>query len=102
MSTPFEADVVRMLDNMPELTPYIRRVRGGYLKIQGTWMKYEVRIFSNPLPSFTMFMRSLPCRSLKTSLDGPPSLLSICDVYSLRWFIRVAYSIREDLIPLFG
>ncbi|KAF8315810.1 DNA-binding domain of Mlu1-box binding protein MBP1, partial [Clavulina sp. PMI_390] len=39
-----KADVVRMLDNMPELTPYIRRVRGGYLKIQGTWMKYEVSL----------------------------------------------------------
>jgi hypothetical protein len=38
------ADVVRMLDNMPELSPHIRRVRGGYLKIQGTWMKYEVSI----------------------------------------------------------
>lgn len=35
-----------MLDNMPELTPYIRRVRGGYLKIQGTWMKYEVSVFT--------------------------------------------------------
>lgn len=39
------ADVVRMLDSMPELSPHIRRVRGGYLKIQGTWMKYEVSVY---------------------------------------------------------
>ena len=36
------ADIVKMLDNMPEIAPHIRRVRGGYLKIQGTWMKYDV------------------------------------------------------------
>lgn len=31
-----------MLDSQPDLAPLIRRVRGGYLKIQGTWMPYEV------------------------------------------------------------
>jgi hypothetical protein len=36
------ADIVKMLDSMPEISPHIRRVRGGYLKIQGTWMKHEV------------------------------------------------------------
>lgn len=36
------ADIVKMLDSQPDLAPLIRRVRGGYLKIQGTWMPYEV------------------------------------------------------------
>jgi len=31
-----------MIDSQPDLAPVIRRVRGGYLKIQGTWMPYEV------------------------------------------------------------
>lgn len=31
-----------MLENQPDLAPQLRRVRGGYLKIQGTWMPYEV------------------------------------------------------------
>lgn len=31
-----------MLESQPELAPQLRRVRGGYLKIQGTWMPYEV------------------------------------------------------------
>jgi len=37
------ADIVKMIDSQPDLAPLIRRVRGGYLKIQGTWMPYEVR-----------------------------------------------------------
>jgi hypothetical protein len=36
------ADIVKMIDSQPDLAPVIRRVRGGYLKIQGTWMPYEV------------------------------------------------------------
>ncbi|KDR78537.1 hypothetical protein GALMADRAFT_117937 [Galerina marginata CBS 339.88] len=58
-----KADIVKMIDSQPDLAPLIRRVRGGYLKIQGTWMPYEV--------------------ALKLSR-------------------RVAWSIRDDLIPLFG
>lgn len=38
------ADIVKMIESQPELAPQLRRVRGGYLKIQGTWMPYEVRI----------------------------------------------------------
>ncbi|KAG5652754.1 hypothetical protein H0H81_003841 [Sphagnurus paluster] len=52
-----------MIDSQPDLAPVIRRVRGGYLKIQGTWMPYEV---------------------------------------ALRLSRRVAWTIRDDLIPLFG
>ncbi|KAF8799052.1 hypothetical protein BYT27DRAFT_7201955 [Phlegmacium glaucopus] len=58
-----KADIVKMIDSQPDLAPLIRRVRGGYLKIQGTWMPYEV--------------------ALKLSR-------------------RVAWMIRDDLIPLFG
>ncbi len=36
------ADIVKMIDSQPDLAQVIRRVRGGYLKIQGTWMPYEV------------------------------------------------------------
>ncbi|KAJ3711306.1 hypothetical protein EV361DRAFT_886721 [Lentinula raphanica] len=58
-----KADIVKMIDSQPDLAPLIRRVRGGYLKIQGTWMPYEV---------------------------------------ALRLARRVAWPIRDDLIPLFG
>ena len=36
------ADIAKMIESQPNLAPLIRRVRGGYLKIQGTWMPYEV------------------------------------------------------------
>ncbi|CAK5269957.1 unnamed protein product [Mycena citricolor] len=58
-----KADIVKMVDSQPELASVIRRVRGGYLKIQGTWMPYET---------------------------------------ALRLARRVAWNIREDLVPLFG
>ncbi|KAK7043876.1 hypothetical protein VNI00_008042 [Paramarasmius palmivorus] len=58
-----KADIVKMIDSQPDLAAQIRRVRGGYLKIQGTWMPYEV---------------------------------------ALRLSRRVAWPIREDLVPLFG
>ncbi|KDN50445.1 hypothetical protein RSAG8_00943, partial [Rhizoctonia solani AG-8 WAC10335] len=37
-----KADIVKMLESQPDLAPQLRRVRGGYLKIQGTWMPFEV------------------------------------------------------------
>ncbi|KZT40470.1 DNA-binding domain of Mlu1-box binding protein MBP1 [Sistotremastrum suecicum HHB10207 ss-3] len=58
-----KADIVKMIESQPDLAPQLRRVRGGYLKIQGTWMPYEV--------------------AMKLSR-------------------RVAWTIREDLVPLFG
>ncbi|KAJ1307546.1 hypothetical protein OPQ81_001643 [Rhizoctonia solani] len=58
-----KADIVKMLESQPDLAPQLRRVRGGYLKIQGTWMPYEV---------------------------------------ALKLARRVAWPIREDLVPLFG
>lgn len=38
------ADIVKMIESQPELAPRLRRVRGGYLKIQGTWMPYEIAL----------------------------------------------------------
>lgn len=38
-----------MLESQPDLAPQLRRVRGGYLKIQGTWMPYEVTCLRNLL-----------------------------------------------------
>lgn len=37
-----KADIVRLVDNHPELEGVIRRIRGGFLKIQGTWVPYEL------------------------------------------------------------
>ncbi|KAF8339633.1 DNA-binding domain of Mlu1-box binding protein MBP1 [Cantharellus anzutake] len=39
-----KADIVKMIESQPELESQLRRVRGGYLKIQGTWMPYEVAL----------------------------------------------------------
>ncbi|ODV91811.1 hypothetical protein CANCADRAFT_30136 [Tortispora caseinolytica NRRL Y-17796] len=36
-----KADIVRLVENSPDLEPFIRRVRGGFLKIQGTWLPFE-------------------------------------------------------------
>lgn len=49
LTVPLVADIVKFLDSEPEVAPRIRRIRGGYLKIQGTWMPYEVRL---PSPTF--------------------------------------------------
>lgn len=37
-----KADIVKLVDNSPDLEPMIRRVRGGFLKIQGTWVPFQV------------------------------------------------------------
>lgn len=37
-----KADIVRLVDNHPELEGVIRRIRGGFLKIQGTWVPYDL------------------------------------------------------------
>ncbi|KZT27232.1 DNA-binding domain of Mlu1-box binding protein MBP1, partial [Neolentinus lepideus HHB14362 ss-1] len=57
------ADIVKMVESQPDLASRIRRVRGGYLKIQGTWLPHEVAIQLSR---------------------------------------RVAYPIRDDLVPFFG
>jgi hypothetical protein len=44
-----------MVDSHPNLSSVIRRVRGGYLKIQGTWMPYEVNNFDFRDPSTSSF-----------------------------------------------
>ncbi|KAK9454782.1 hypothetical protein V1511DRAFT_488466 [Dipodascopsis uninucleata] len=37
-----KADIVKLVDNSPDLEPVIRRVRGGFLKIQGTWLPFPI------------------------------------------------------------
>ncbi len=37
-----KADIVKLVDSSPELEHVIKRVRGGYLKIQGTWVPFGV------------------------------------------------------------
>ncbi|KAI0926339.1 hypothetical protein AcW1_008543 [Taiwanofungus camphoratus] len=39
-----KADIVKIIDSQPDLATQLRRVRGGYLKIQGTWMPYEIAL----------------------------------------------------------
>jgi hypothetical protein len=75
-----KADIVKMVESQPDLANKIRRVRGGYLKIQGTWMPYEV---DDNLP----FHRW--------------DINYVCQV-ALRLSRRVAWNIRQDLVPLFG
>lgn len=36
-----KADIITLLDNAPELVPHLRRIRGGFLKIQGSWVTFE-------------------------------------------------------------
>ncbi|KAH3668364.1 hypothetical protein OGAPHI_002118 [Ogataea philodendri] len=37
-----KADIVKLIDSSPELEPDLKRVRGGFLKIQGTWIPFEI------------------------------------------------------------
>ncbi|KAG7885628.1 hypothetical protein KL938_000660 [Ogataea parapolymorpha] len=37
-----KADIVKLIDSSPELEPDLKRVRGGFLKIQGTWIPFEL------------------------------------------------------------
>ncbi|KAN0063883.1 hypothetical protein ACQY0O_003489 [Thecaphora frezii] len=58
-----KADLSQLQEEMPEMLPYIRKIRGGFLKIQGTWL---------PLDMAKELSR------------------------------RVAFAIRDNLVPLFG
>lgn len=38
-----KADIVKLLESTPKsFQPYIKRIRGGFLKIQGTWLPYSL------------------------------------------------------------
>lgn len=37
-----KADIVKLLETSPDLEPVIKRVRGGFLKIQGTWVPFDI------------------------------------------------------------
>ncbi|KAG8691133.1 hypothetical protein FRC11_006553 [Ceratobasidium sp. 423] len=40
----WKADIVKILESQPDLASKLRRVRGGYLKMQGTWMARDVAL----------------------------------------------------------
>lgn len=54
------ADVLRMIEAQPELASQLRRVRGGYLKIQGTWLPFEVGVPSCVRPVKHAFLTAQP------------------------------------------
>lgn len=87
-----------MIDSQPDLAPLIRRVRGGYLKIQGTWMPYEVRFCSH----FKGHYRSSLTSGCTPTLSPVGGFLFLFTDIFLNLKPRVAYNIREDLVPLFG
>ncbi|QPG74940.1 hypothetical protein FOA43_002278 [Brettanomyces nanus] len=37
-----KADIVKLVESSPELEKELRRIRGGFLKIQGTWIPYSI------------------------------------------------------------
>lgn len=39
---PMRADLVRHVESVPELECLCRKIRGGFLKIQGTWVPYKL------------------------------------------------------------
>lgn len=42
-SSNLKADIVKLLESTPkQYHPYIKRIRGGFLKIQGTWLPYKL------------------------------------------------------------
>ncbi|RLV96053.1 Transcriptional repressor XBP1 [Spathaspora sp. JA1] len=42
-STHQKADIVKLLESTPkQYQPYIKRIRGGFLKIQGTWLPFKL------------------------------------------------------------
>lgn len=60
---PYLADVLRMIEAEPELALKLRRVRGGYLKIQGTWLPFEVTALLSICQSKSL-LDSLSCLSV--------------------------------------
>lgn len=37
-----KADIVKLIESQPSIAGSIRKIRGGYLKIQGTWLPFEI------------------------------------------------------------
>ena len=71
---------MKIIDSQPDLAAQLRRVRGGYLKIQGTWMPYEIAL-----------------RLARRYVPSPVHRLTYVLILH-----RVAWPIRYDLVPLFG
>ncbi|KAG8742760.1 hypothetical protein FRC10_000927 [Ceratobasidium sp. 414] len=68
-----KADIVKILESQPDLATKLRRVRGGYLKMQGTWMARD----SPDQPGYGKVVTRPPAkprRSKKSTTDpsSPP------------------------------
>ncbi len=37
-----KTDIVKLVENFPNLSNAVKRVRGGFLKIQGTWLPFDI------------------------------------------------------------
>ncbi|GAA5938550.1 Xbp1p [Sporobolomyces koalae] len=37
-----KADVIRLIESQPEIAPVVRKIRGGLLEVQGTWLPFEI------------------------------------------------------------
>ena len=96
------ADIVKMIESQPDLASQIRRVRGGYLKIQGTWMPYEV--FRLHRPRFLQPANGSTHHAGRSSTFSPVRMIDalISSPSALTHCCSVAWPIRHDLVPLFG
>ena len=92
------ADIVKMIESQPDLASQIRRVRGGYLKIQGTWMPYEV--FCSAIIHWPV--TDTRNRLLFVFLVGVHDWCFYFKSNPLTSCYSVAWPIRHDLVPLFG
>lgn len=93
-----KADIVKLLDSTPQqYHPYIKRIRGGYLKIQGTWLPYSlckilarrfcyyirfelIPLFGNDFPNYCVLpsdprFRELKFDEMEMVLDSNPDVL---------------------------
>ncbi|GAA5954449.1 hypothetical protein JCM21900_006812 [Sporobolomyces salmonicolor] len=37
-----KADVVKLIESQPTIAPLVRKIRGGILQVQGTWLPFEI------------------------------------------------------------
>lgn len=95
------ADIIKMIESQPELACQIRRIRGGYLKIQGTWIPYEVRAHSIHIVCTRLTLTFTVRTSTVSSVCWALMYLRTATCFDCT-HDSVAFAIRFDLVPLFG
>lgn len=95
------ADSIKMIESQPELAGQIRKVRGGYLKIQGTWISYEVRAHSVHIACTRLTLTFTVRTSTVSSVCWALMYLRTATCFDCT-HDSVAFAIRFDLVPLFG